>query len=178
MSKAACEQYCELASGYADERLEGAELLRLERHLEECAACREFEAGIRRLRELLRVADSLRPALRPPPGFAAGVMARAVRVPAPAAPAPAPRTAASLWGAMALAAAAAAVFFLWSWQRIVPGSRPGTAVVAQGPAAQAEEASMEGYFYRHAALARERTLLGPAEEIDFAAFRAAQAAGR
>jgi hypothetical protein len=78
---------------------------------------------------------------------------------------------------MAAAAAAAALFFVWSWQRLLPGDFPGRRLAARpSPAAvtvaAAEEGSMDAWMREHAMLARDGTLLGPAEEIEFASFHA------
>ncbi len=181
MSDARCEGQRELVSAFVDERLEGAELLALEAHLEACAGCRRFEADLRRFPELLLASEAFRPLRQPPPGFAAQVAARAAAeqtgrvVPFPA---PARRRRASLLG-FAAAAAAAALFFAWSWQRLLPGEP--VAQQAQIPApqtatfavAQVDEGSMDDWLQRHASLARDATLLGPAEEFEFAGSRPA-----
>lgn len=188
MSGAPCGEFPELASSYADERLEGADLLRLERHLEACAACRDFEGGVRRLRGLLQAGEAIRPLRRPPAGFAAAVMARVaadargtrIEFPGAARPAiaPHPGRRASAWIAFAAAAAAAAVFFAVGWQRLLPAPSEGLeAGRGAAPAAVAalEEGSMEEYLSRHTLLARGATLLGRAEEVEFATFSAAPA---
>ena len=178
MSDPRCEESRELASAFVDERLEGADLLGLEAHLEACAACRRFEAGLRRLRQLLRAAAEVEPLRRPPPGFAAAVAARLAREAAPAVvpfTRPARRPLRALAGLAA--AAAAAVFFFWSWQRLLPVEEPARRVAAGvgAPAplrvAVAEEGSMDSWLRQHALLARDGTLLGPAEEVEFASFQ-------
>jgi anti-sigma factor RsiW len=179
-----CEEFRELVSAFVDERLEGAELLRLEGHLETCAGCREFERELRRFGELLQAAEAFRPLRRPPPGFAAAVAARAVRHPVPALPAPAPRPAGRLvfplsWAALA-AAAAAALLFGWSWQRLLPiespeqllASRPALVAPAAG------EGSMDDWMREHAMVARDGTLLGSAEEVEVVSYRTVGADGR
>lgn len=176
MSGAQCEEFRELVSASLDERLEGAELLRLAGHLEACPECRAFEGELRRFGELLQAAEAIRPLRRPPPGFAAGVVsravaqqsARAVPLPPPASRRPFPLS----WAGLA-AAAAAALLLAWSWQRLLPladqeprwASRPAALV-----AAAADEGSMASWMHQHAAVSRDGTILGPAEEIEFAGF--------
>jgi anti-sigma factor RsiW len=183
MSGPDCEEYRELTSAFVDESLEGPRLLRLERHLEACAGCRAFEVELRRFRELLQAAAAFQQPRRPPPGFAAAVVAlieregRANAVPFPGSRAP--RRSAAAWIGFAAAAAVSALFFGWSWQRLAPGgaSAPRQASVPAPSlavaAAVADEGSMDDWLQRHAALAREGTILGPAEEIEFASFPAA-----
>lgn len=179
MNDERCEEYRELASAAADEQLPGADLLRLERHRGECPACRDFEAAVLRTRELLQAAEAFRPLRRPQVGFAAAVMRQTAAV------APGTRTVvlparrpAKVWVGLAMAAATAAVFFAWSWFRLLPLEK--TAPLAARPAAilVAEEGSMESYLHRHASLARDATILGPAEEVDFTTFTAGAASGR
>jgi hypothetical protein len=188
VSGSRCEAYRELVSAFVDERLEGEELLRLESHLEICPGCRAFEAGLRRFGQLLRATEAFRPLRRPPPGFAAAVAARAVtQAPASAVPFPAARAARrpgrEAWLGLA-AAAAAALLFAWSWQRLLPGDAPGARQAARTPAAvavvasAADEGSMDAWMREHAMVARDGTLLGPAEEVEFASFHAAADAGR
>jgi anti-sigma factor RsiW len=177
-----CEEYRELASAFVDERLEGDDLLRLEEHLEACAGCRRFEAGLRRFRQLLRAAAAVEPVRRPPPGFAATVAARVAREAIPAAvPFPRPRSARGPVRALIgfAAAAAAVLLFVWSWQRLLPMQEPAQRVAAGGVTpsprrvAVAEEGSMDSWLRQHALLARDGTILGTAEEVEFASFGAA-----
>ena len=187
MSHGRCEEFRELASDFVDERLEGDDLLRLEEHFEACEGCRRFEAGLRRLRQLLRAGAAVQPLRRPPPGFAAALTARLAREAAPAAIPFPPRARPARLRARALAglaaAAAAALFFAWSWQRLLPREEPaqrvaaGSAVSEPLRVAAAEEGSMDAWVRQHALLARDGTILGPAEEFEFASFRPA-AAGR
>lgn len=185
MSEANCEEHRELASAFVDERLEGAELLRLQAHLEACAACRRFEAGLRRLRQLLRAGAALEPLRRPASGFAAGVTARLVREGPVTVAFPGRRPArvpARLVAGLA-AAAAAVLFFAWSWQRLLPAEDPAqriadrSAVSAPLRVAAAEEGSMDSWLREHALFARGGTILGSAEEFEFASYRPA-ASGR
>ena len=196
MNDARCEEFRELVSAYVDDALGGPELLGLEAHLSGCAACRAFEAGMRRFSGLLQAAEVFRPLRQPPPGFAALVAARAVgqetsaavRFPASRAVSRASRVP---WMGMVAAAALAALFFTWSWQRLLPGDatppqRVARAVAPAGPAAPpagtvlaaADEGSMDSWMREHAMLARGNTLLGQAEEIEFASFRDVAAAER
>jgi predicted anti-sigma-YlaC factor YlaD len=176
-----CERFRELASDFLDERLEGEELLAFEGHIEGCAGCRRFETGLRRFRQLLRAAAAVEPLRRPPAGFAAGVTARLARETAPVAvpfarPLPGRRPLRALAGLAA--AAAAALFFAWSWQRLLPGEEPAQRVAERMAApsplrvAAAEEGSMDSWLRQHALLARDGTILGSAEEIEFTSFRA------
>jgi anti-sigma factor RsiW len=174
-----------LASGFVDERLEAGELLDFEGHVEGCEACRGFEAGLRRVRQLLRAASAIEPLRRPPPGFAAGVAARLAREVAPVAvPFPAPRTGRRPLRVLAgLAAAAAAVlFFAWSWERLLPRDASYAPVVwndaapHQPQSVALEDGSMDSWLREHALLARGGTILGPAEEFEFVSHRTA--AGR
>ena len=187
MSAAACEEYRELISAFADERLEGADLLRLEEHLEFCAECRLFDGELRRLRDLLQAAEAFRALRRPPSGFAAAVAARLageispVLVPLPVHRVARPRPTA--WLGFAAAAALAALFFAWSWQRLVPGEVSGGRVATAGApvavvAAAGDEGSMDDWLRRHATLARDATILGHAEEVEFAGFQPVAAAER
>jgi anti-sigma factor RsiW len=174
-----CEEFRELASAFVDERLEGADLLRFEGHLETCAGCRGFEAGLRRFRQLLRAAAAVAPLRRPPQGFAAAVAQRLAREAAPAAVAfPVARGRGRLRTLAGLAAAAAAaLFFAWSWGRLLPQEAPARRVAAAGIAqapvrlAAAEEGSLDSWLQQHALVARDGTMLGSAEEIEFASFR-------
>lgn len=171
MRNMGCEEYHELTSASVDEQLGGEELLRLEGHLEGCPACREFEAGVRRVRGLLRTAATLRPLRRPPAGFAASVMRRIADEP-PATPRLAAfpaRRPVPIWAGLA-AAAAAVVFFAWSLFRLLPAEQPAQMSSHPAPIMLAAEGSMEGYLQRHAALARDTTLLGPAAEVDFVSY--------
>jgi len=182
MSAPGCEAYRELISAFADERLEGTDLLRLEEHLEACAACRIFDVELRRLRELLRAAEAFRPVRRPPPGFATAVVARLAReAPAPVVSFPGVRDVrrpAAAWLGFAAAAAVTALFFAWSWQRLVPGDVSARRVAATAAsvavvAAAGDEGSMDDWLRRHATLARDATILGQAEEVEFTGFRSA-----
>ncbi len=181
MSDARCEEFRELLSAFVDESLDGGELLYLERHLRECAACRLFEEELRRLKGLLQAAEAFRPPRRPPAGFAAMVTARLDReapVRLVAFPeAPVRRVTRRPWIGMIAAAAAAAIFFAWSWQRLLPVDSPeqklaSPSIAAGVDVAAADNGSMDTWMREHAMLARDSTLLGPAEEIEFARFRA------
>ena len=186
MSDPRCEEYRDQVSAFVDERLEGADLLRLERHLDACAGCRQFEADLRQFRPLLQAAEAMLPLRRPPAGFAAGVTARLAReAAASVVPVPGARPARRPFGAwigLAAAAAAAALFFAWSWQRLLPGEAPAgrTAAlpVAAVAVAAADQGNMDSWLRQHALLARDATILGSAEEVEFASFYAASAAGR
>jgi anti-sigma factor RsiW len=158
MSGTGCEEYRELISAFTDERLEGDDLLRLERHVAACAACRAFEGELRRFRELLLAAEAFRPLRRPVPGFAASVAARIAReAPATALPFPARRPLAA-WAGFAAAAAAGVFFFIWSGQRLVEPPPEG---------------SMGAWMRQHTSVARDASILGPAEEFEFASYRPA-----
>jgi len=185
-----CEDYRELVSAFVDERLDGAELLSLEAHIATCPGCRAFEVELHRFSGLLQAAEALRPLRRPPPGFAAMVASRAAAeprtqiIPFPAAPA-ARRASRVTWLGLVAAAAVAALFFAWSWQRLLPGDLPTqrriartAAPVAGQAVAAADEGSMDTWMHEHAMLARGSTILGPAEEIEFASFRAGAPAER
>jgi anti-sigma factor RsiW len=188
MSGPDCEEYHGLISAFVDESLEGPRLLALERHLEACAECRAFEGDFRRFRELLRAAAAFQPPRRPPPGFAAAIVARieregrtnAVQFPGSRPP----RRSAAAWIGFAAAAAVAVLFFGWSWQRLVPGGAPSPRLASVPVAslavatAGADEGSMDDWVLRHAALARDATILGHAEEMEFASFSVAAAPGR
>jgi anti-sigma factor RsiW len=176
-----CGEYRELASAFVDEQLEGTELLRLEAHLEVCPECRAFEGGLRRFRELLRAAEAFRPLRRPAPGFAALVASRAAQpagalvVPFPGRR-PARRLSRGSWIGMAAAAAAAALLFSWSWQRLLPDDSAEQRSAAR-PAASlsvatsgSDEGNIDLWMREHAMLARAGTLLGPAEELEFASY--------
>lgn len=185
MSPERCDEFRELVSAFVDERLEGAELLRLERHLETCPVCRAFEQELRRFGELLQAAEAFRPLRRPPPGFAASVAARAFArpaartVPFPAS-APPHRRMRLPWVSVA-AAAAAALLLAWSGQRLLPTEEPTQRRAALPGAvvtAAADEGSIELWMREHAMVARDATLLGPAEEVEFVNFQAAAAADR
>ena len=181
MSDPRCERYRELASGFVDERLEAGELLDFEGHVEGCAACRDFEAGLRRVRQLLRAASAVEPLRRPPPRFAAGVAARLAREAAPAALSfPRPGSGRRPLRALAAlaAAAAAALFFAWSWERLLPPADPAQQVVWRGDGAVSrpdvlEDGSMDSWLREHALLARGGTILGSAEEFEFVSRHAA-----
>lgn len=182
MSDPLCDTYRELVSAFVDESLGGEELLRLEAHLAGCPGCRDFEARLRRFRELLPAAEAFRPLRRPPPGFAAAVAARVAEQPLERLVGfPAVRTGRRVSGAGWLslaAAAAAALVFAWSWQRLLPGespeqklaSRPVPAVVMT---AAADEGSIEVWMHEHTRVSRGGTMLGPAEEVEFASFHGA-----
>jgi len=181
VNDARCEEYHELVSAFVDERLDGPDLLRLETHLEACGGCRTFERELRHFKELLPAVEAFRTLRRPPAGFAALVAARAVReqgaltVPFPAA------RARGRWVGMVAAAAAAALFFAWSWQRLLPVGSPEQKFAARSfsPGVEVAEAgSMDTWMREHAMLARESTLLGHAEEAEFASFNAGAVAGR
>lgn len=183
MSDARCEEFRELVSAFVDERVEGAELLRLEDHLERCPSCRAFEGELRRFGELLLAAEAFRPLRRPPPGFAAAVAARAAAQHAGRAvffpSAPARSRFPGSWISLA-AAAAAALLFAWSWQRLLPVEGPAP-LQALRPAAlvtaAVNEGSMEIWMREHAMVARDDSLFGHAEEVEFSSFHAG-AAGR
>ena len=178
MSDAQCGEFHELVSAFVDERLGGGELLRLEGHLQACAGCREFEGELRRFRGLLQAAETFRPLRRPPPGFAAQVMAHIERqAHAQAIPFPEAHARRRLsrvpWVGMVAAAAAAALFFAWSWQRLLPvGSTEQkivmTRVVPMVDVAATDGGSMDTWMREHAMFAGGGTLLGSAEESEFA----------
>lgn len=178
MSNAQCEEFRELVSAFVDERLEGGELLRLEEHVRACAGCRAFEGEVWRFRGLLQAAETIRPLRRPPPGFAAMVMARIDRQPrTQAIPFPAPHArrgfSRSPWIGMVAAAAVAALFFAWSWQRLLPVGSPEQKIVMPRvvplvDVAAADGGSMDTWMREHSMLARGGTLLGSAEESEFA----------
>jgi len=163
--------------------------LRTEAHLEQCGDCSAFEAEMRRGKRLLAAAEAFRPLRRPPPGFAARVAllafeqepARTIAFP----PARASRrlAAGSRLG-LAAAAAAAVLFFAWSWQRVlnVDSLETRLASRAAGPAvvvaASGGEGDIESWLHEHAMGARDGTLLGPAEEVEFARFPAGAGPGR
>lgn len=177
MSLERCEEFLELVSAFVDERLEGGELLRLERHLESCPGCRAFEQDLRRFGELLQAAEAFRPLRRPPAGFAASVAARAAAGPAAStvpfpAPAPPRRLRPLPWISVA-AAAAAALLLAWSGQRLLPTEDPAqrrAALPAAVVTAAADEGSIDLWMREHAMVARDATPLGPAEEVEFASF--------
>lgn len=181
MSDPRCEELRELVSAFVDESLDAAELLRLEAHLAGCPGCRDFEARLRRFRELLPAAEAFRPLRRPPPGFAAVVAARAAaQAPGRAvvfAAARVPRRRSGILYLGLAAAAAAVFFFAWSWQRLPSGEPAAQRLAARAVpgvvlTASADEGSMEAWMRQHSQLARGGTLLGPAEEVEFASFRA------
>lgn len=187
MSDARCQEYRELVSAFVDECLDGGDLLRLETHIVSCAGCRAFEVELRRFRGLLQAAETFRPLRTPPPGFAAMVAARVERLqPGQAAPFPevrARRRALSAsWLGMAAAAAAAVLFFTWSRQRLLDGDTlaeklpsPPAVILAASPA---DGGDIEAWLREHAMDARDGTLLGPAEEVEFASFSARAFPGR
>jgi len=178
VSDARCEEFRELVSAFVDERLDGGELLRLEEHVQACPGCLAFEGELRRFRGLLQAAETFRPLRRPPPGFAAMVISRIERQPRaqavtfPAAPARR-RLSRVPWVGLVAAAAAAVLFFAWSWQRLLPVGSPEqkivmTRVVPVVDVAAADGGSMDTWMREHAMLARGGTLLGSAEESEFA----------
>jgi hypothetical protein len=175
VSDAQCGEFRELVSAFVDECLDGGELLRLEEHLLACAGCRAFEGELRRFKGLLQAAETFQPLRRPPPGFAAMVIARLERQPLAqtiAFPAAQPRPSRSPWVGMIAAAAAAALFFAWSWQRLLPVSSPEQKIVMSRAVptvdlAAADDGSMATWMREHAMLARGGTLLGSAEESEF-----------
>ena len=182
MSDARCREFRELVSAYVDEQLDAGELLRLEGHFLACAACRAFEGELRRFKDVLPAAEAFRPLRRPPPGFAALVAARiegeprARAIPFPRRRAGGRRSRVS-WAGMVAAAAAAALLFAWSWQRLLPVASPEQKLVrsAFAPAvavAAADSGSMDVWMREHSMLARGGTLLGPAEEFEFARLHA------
>jgi len=182
VSEAQCEGFRGLVSAFVDEHLGGGELLRLEEHLQACAGCRAFEGELRRFKGLLQAAETFRPLRRPPPGFAAMVLARIDRqAHAQAIPFPEAHARRRLsripWVGMVAAAAAAALFFAWSWQRLLPvGSTEQkivmTRVVPMVDVAATDGGSMDTWMREHAMRARGGTLLGSAEESEFARIHA------
>ena len=143
---------------------------------------------MRHFKGLLRAAEAFRPLRRPPPGFAAMVVARIDReprsraVPFPAVHARGPRSRIP-WVGMAAAAAAAALLFAWSWQRLLPAGSQEQAiamprVVPAVDVAAADGGSMDTWVREHAMLARGGTLLGSAEEFEFARFHSGAAPER
>jgi hypothetical protein len=77
------------------------------------------------------------------------------------------------WFGMVAAAAVAALFFAWSWQRLLPVGSPEQKivmprVVPMVDVAVADGGSMDTWMREHAMLARGGTLLGSAEESEFA----------
>jgi len=183
MSAERCEAFRELVSAFVDENLAAADLLRTEAHLEQCGDCKAFESEVRRGKRLLLAAEAFRPLRRPPPGFAARVAllareqppARTVAFPEAAV---SRRTVVGSWFGLVAAAAAAVLFFAWSWQRVLnvdslesrfAGRAAGPVVVV---AASGGEGDIESWLHAHAMGARDGTLLGPAEEVEFASFSA------
>jgi len=174
VSDAWCEEFRELVSAFVDERLDGPDLLRLEAHFQACRGCRAFEGELRHFKELLPAAEAFRPLRRPPPGFAAMIVARIAHQPcAQLVPFPEPyagrRLSRAPWVGMVAAAAAAALFFAWSWQRLLPVGFPeqkmvNTLLPRTLKVASADGGSLDTWMREHVELARGGTLLGSAEE--------------
>ncbi len=191
MSDVPCEEFRELVSAFVDERLDGAELLRLEGHVQTCAGCRAFEDDLRRYRGLLHAAEALHPLRRPPPGFAAMVAARAAGQPrAQVIPFPevhdGRRSSRVSWIGLVAAAAAAVVFFAWSLPKLLPPEQkivreiaaPSEQRIAREAVVPPEGGTMDTWMREHAMLARDSTLLGSAEEIELARFHSDAVPGR
>ena len=188
MSDARCEEFRELVSAFVDERLDGGELLRLEEHVQTCPGCRLFEGELRRFKGLLQAAETFRPLRRPPAGVAAMVISRIDRQPrARAIPFPEAHAGRRLsrtpWIGMVAAAAVAALLFAWSWQRLLPVGSPEQKIVTPRvvplvDVAAADGGSMDTWMREHAMLARGGTLLGSAEESEFARIHSGAAPER
>ena len=62
--------------------------------------------------------------------------------------------------------------------RLLPGEAPEKRLAARPPvavavvASAADEGSMDAWMREHAMVARDGTLLGPAEEVEFASYHA------
>lgn len=111
----------ETLSAYADGELNAAAATRAERHIAECAACRDV---LRRVRELVGAAGALPRDIAPPPEVWASLRARLAREPA--------HRAGRWWHNGWLAAAAALVLVV------------GTAVVTSNTAPKAKASKLPG----------------------------------
>lgn len=171
MKHLSCEDYQELASALADERLDSREILEIQGHLKKCGDCRRFLSNVHRIQEILRAAELRDPARLPSTSFAAAVTAGLegeelfpVKVAAP--------RGASFWSRLSGAAAAAVLLVAagWSWYRLSPSpevaSPPAARVALQEPV----EDKLASYYRQHALQTMDVTLLGPSEGIELASF--------
>jgi hypothetical protein len=130
-----CERMDALLNDYVDGSLSASERSEVERHLDECAACRlENE----RLRALLAAAADLPREETPPrdlwPEVRDGLdRSREVRVTTIARPF---RSGWMTWAGLAAAAALLVVTTVWVAVTVVDGPDPGIPVVAEGPGAK------------------------------------------
>lgn len=106
MTPIACEEARPLLAAYVDAELDAAGALRLESHLEGCAACAAQAARLRALREQLRGVPYHRAPADLRQALAARLRAEVAEPPVPATGAPPPRRRAAAWSRWALPLAA------------------------------------------------------------------------
>ena len=172
MKPRTCEDFQELASALADERLNSREIRVIQGHLEKCPECRRFLSNVHRVKDILRAAEVRDSFHAPPTSFAAAVSSRldgeelfpVTEVRSGTAPY-------SFWGRMSGAAAAVLLFAAgWSWYSLSPSPDTAPIVASQVVQHESEEDTVADYYRQHALQTMEVTLLGPSEGIELASF--------
>jgi anti-sigma factor RsiW len=172
-----CEDYQELASALADDRLETEDVADLQSHLRECSECRQFMSGIYRVRDFIR-GEEVRHALPVPPPHFSAELTRAIRREARHAQSgPAAVSAGRFFSSLGRfsGAAAAAVLLLaagWSMHKL-SGGEVTPVEVSEKAVIEIEEGSMASYVRQHALQAMDATYLGFPEGVELARFEAA-----
>ena len=182
MSLQSCDDYQELASAFADDLLETAEISDLQGHLRACPECRLFLSGIYRVGDFIRAEEVSHALPVPPPHFAADI-ARALGREANRGQTVSADFSAgsfsSLWGRLSGAAAAAVLLLAAGWSlHQFSGSGVTPLTVAEKAdsekgAVESEEASMASYVRQHTFQAMDATYLGFPEGVELARFEAA-----
>lgn len=173
MKRRTCEDFQELASALADERLNSREIRVIQGHLEKCPECRRFLSNVHRVKDILRAAEVRDSFHVPSTSFAAAVSSRLdgeeLFPGTEAGPVAAPY---SFWSRMSGAAAAAVLLFAagWSWYSLSPSPDTAPIVASQVAQHESEEDSVTAYYRQHALQTMEVTLLGPSEGIELASF--------
>ena len=173
MKPRTCEDFQELASALADERLNSREILLIQGHLEKCPECRRFLNNVHRVKDILRAAEVRDSFHVPSTTFAAAVSRRLDGEELfPLAGVKPGNGLSSFWNRLSGAAAAAVLLVAagWSWYSLAPSPDSAPIVASQAVQQESEADTVASYYRQHALQTMDVTLLGPSEGIELASF--------
>jgi hypothetical protein len=182
VSLQSCEEYQELASAFADDVLEAAQMSDLQGHLRECPECRQFLNSIYRARDFIRAEEVRHPVPAPSSHFTADIARALGREAHQGRPDSSNLLVGRFFSALGRfsGAAAAAVLLLaagWSLHQFSGGGVTPLTVseeaVSEEAVIESEEASMASYVRQHAFQSMDATYLGFPEGVELARFEAA-----